>query len=40
LEQCLDLSVIAEKRDKQIGCPILKNETQRDIPATLEQSIA
>jgi hypothetical protein len=40
LKQRLDLIVIAEERDKQISRPVLKNETQRDIPATLEQFLA
>jgi hypothetical protein len=40
LEQFLDLVVVAHKRHVKIVRPVLKDETQRKVGATLEQLLA
>ena len=40
MEQRLDLIVIPQERDEQVRWPVLKDETERDIAATLEYVVA
>jgi len=40
MEQRLDLIVIAQERNEQVRWPVLKDKTQCDITATLENLVA
>jgi hypothetical protein len=40
MEQCFDLIEIPQEKDEQVQRPVLKDEAQRHIAATLEYFVA